>query len=323
MRRSTALFLVCGIIAGLYAVAPALGAVVTTTGDDGFGTSSFNSAGVWSNAAAPSSGNDYFVDDEDRIRTPADNGSHSFAGDSLTVQSTGSGGDYLLKGLTYKGTGTGATITVPNLVLDGGSINHLNGAGDEFNLYGSLDVVSDSYLFPKQGPIFVFSDIGGTAQITVPASDGDIRDKLWIGSSANTFTGDIINNGRLGLMDDAVFNFMIGVTGVNNSITSPGGQQHITLDGDFVFDLSGASTTDGDSWLVIGTTPASTYYGSTFTVADFTPQGDVDGTWTKPIDDSSLYYQFQQSTGLLTVAPEPGSLALLALGGLALLRRRS
>jgi hypothetical protein len=310
------------IVAMLVISATAHAAVITTTGDDGFGTSSFNSAGVWSDSLAPHVGDDYLIDDEDRVRTPADGGSYTFAGDSLTITAVGSGGDSLIKGLSYKGTGNTGTLTVDNLILDGGSLNHINGTGDVFNLAGSINVLSDSYIHPKQGPIYVYSDVSGSGQITIPDTGGPIECKLWLASSANTYTGNIVNNGRLGLLDDANLNFVIGASGVNNSVSSPGGQKHVTFDGDFIFDLTGASATLGDSWSVISTTPESTYYGDTFSVVDFTAAGD-DGTWQKQIGPD-LYYEFQQSTGMLSVVvPEPATMLLFGLGGLALLRRRA
>ena len=295
-------------------------ATVTTTGSDGFGGSSFNSAGVWSDASAPSTGNDYVIDDEDRVRTPADGGSHTFAGDSLTIQSRSASGNENIMGLSYKGTGDAGSLTVDNLILDGGSINHINGSGDVFNLYGNLNVTADSVIFAKQGPIHVYSDVSGSSEIWNPDTSGPIECKVWMHSSANTFTGNIVNNGRFGLADDANLNFVIGASGVNNSVSNGdlGTQKHITLDGDFIFDLTGASTTLGDSWAVITTVAASTYYGSTFTVAGFADMGD--DTWLGTANGAN--YEFDESTGMLTVVPEPATLALLGLGGLLLRRKK-
>jgi len=295
--------------------------LVTTTGADGYGASSFISAGVWSDGLAPHSGADYLIDDEDRVRTPGDSGSYVFGGDSLTVSSLGSGSNLYLMGLTYKGIGTTGMITVDNLILDGGAINHLNGQGDYFQLYGNLNVASDSFIYAKQGPIYLYSTLSGSAQITIPASDATAC-KVWIGATASNFAGNIVNHGRFGLLENGVLNFVIGANGVNNSISDGGSQQHTTLDGKLIFDLSGAGTTLGDSCTVIGTTPGSTYYGTAFYVPGFINAGDND-TWFKQIDASS-FYVFQQSTGTLTVAPtpEPATMILVAFGGLALLRRR-
>jgi len=265
----------------------------------------------------PSAGNDYVTGDY-RLRTPADGGSYVFGGDSLTVNNTnGYNG-----GLMYKGTGSTGSLTIANLILDGGMISHANGSTDICNLYGNIYVKSNSTLYPKQGPIHIYSVISGSAQITIQASDGGSGNKIWIHSSANTFTGNIVNNGRLELADDANLNFVIGPSGVNNSISNGtlGTQQHSIFGGDFVFDLTAAGTNVGDSWLIVNTVAASTYYTDTFTVAGFTPKGDGD-TWLK--NANGVFYQFQESTGMLTVIPEPASMVLLGLGGLlSVLRKR-
>lgn len=287
---------------------------VNLTGIDGFGTSSFNSAGLWDSAAAPVAGNDYVVGDGTRLRTPADGGSYTFAGDSLTINNTTAYGD----GFMFKGTGSAGTITVGNLIMDGGLLSHANGTGDIFNLAGSMTVASGgARLYAKQGPVNIYSDISGSGIITIDAPDSDSLCKLWLYSSANTFTGDIVNNGRLGLVDDANLNFVIGASGVNNSV-SGAAQFHTTYDGDFVFDLSGAGTTIGDSWDVITTAAASTYYGATFTVAGFADQGD--GTWY--LDNGSAEYSFDTGTGTLSVIPEPATLGLIGVAGVGMLAAR-
>ena len=307
------------MIAGVAALAvPALcvADTVNLTGVDGFGTSSFNSAGLWDSGSTPVSGNDYFVGDATRLRTPADGSSHTFGGDSLTVNNTTAYGD----GFMFKGTGTAGTITIDNLIMDGGLISHANGTGDIFNLAGAMTVASGgARLYAKQGPVNIYSAISGTGTITVDAPDSDSLCKLWLYSSANTFTGNIVNDGRLGLVDDANLNFVIGASGVNNSV-SGSAQFHATFDGDFVFDLSGAGTTLGDSWDVVTTTAASTYYGATFTVQDFSDMGD--GIWEGSANGAE--YAFDTATGTLTVIPEPATLGMIAVmgGGLLFVRRR-
>lgn len=272
--------------------------IVTTTGADGFGTSSFNSPGVWSNGQAPANGNDYFIDDvSDRLRTPPDGGDYTFAGDSLTVQSVGAGADLYLMGLTYKGAGDTGTITIGNLILDGGTINHLNGTGDIFKLAGSLNVLSDSIIIALQGPIEIYSDISGSGQLIIPPSNNDSC-VLTFYSAANTFSGDIINLGRFVLADDANLSFEIGANGINNSFSSTN-QQSAVFSGDFSFDLSAASTVIGDSWAVVDTTPASSFT-TNFTVSGFLDNGD--GSWF--LNNGSAKYKFYENSGILEVVSD-------------------
>jgi hypothetical protein len=276
---------------------------VSLIADDGFGETSFNTGLHWSDGLAPMPGNDYVTGDF-RVRTPPDGGSYVFGGDSLTVNNT-NGYSW---GLMYKGTGNAGTITIADLILDGGMISHANGSGDVFNLDGAINVMSDSQIYAKQGPINILAPISGTGTITNPGSDGDGR-TLALFSAANMFTGDIVNDGRLALADDAVLNFVIGAAGMNNSVS--GGGASAVFDGDFVLDLSGASTNVGDSWTLVSAANAS--YGATFNIPGFIESGDV---WSNGL------YSFDEATGVLTVVPEPASLLLLALGGLALIRRR-
>lgn len=297
-----------------------LAATVNLTGIDALGASSFNSAGLWDNAAAPSAGNDYFVGNATRLRTPADGSSHTFAGDSLTINNTTGYAD----GILYKGTGSAGTITVGNLIMDGGLISHGQGTGDVFNLDGGMTVASGgARLYAKQGTINLYSEISGSGTITnIIGDNSSSTQKLWIHSSTSTFTGNILNSGRIEFTDNAAMNFVIGASGVNNFIGNIAGtQQHIIFGGDFYLDLTGAGTTIGDSWDLVTTVSASTYYGSTFTVDGFTD--NLDDTWTKTIDANSAYF-FDEGTGSLSVIaiPEPSAALLGAFGLIALLRRR-
>jgi autotransporter-associated beta strand protein len=97
---------------------------VTLTANDPSGTSSFNTAGKWSDGLAPSPGKTYATS-AFGLRTP---GGGTFAGDSLSVDAGG--------GLGYSGSNSG-TITVNNLILNGGRI--ITGTnGHTFGLAGSI-----------------------------------------------------------------------------------------------------------------------------------------------------------------------------------------
>nr|AIA84042.1 CAZy families GH115 protein [uncultured bacterium] len=131
----------------LLASAPA--ATVALTADDALGSSSFSAAGNWSDAAAPSSANDY-VTGAYMLRTPADTGNKVFAGASLTLQGSGLVSNATNPGaLLYKGT-SNQTINFANLISDGGQIrNAANTAGTLVNLTGNLTVASNGLTIPR------------------------------------------------------------------------------------------------------------------------------------------------------------------------------
>jgi hypothetical protein len=297
-------------LAALAFPAMCVAANVTMNASDGIGTSSFNSAGHWDSLAAPTSGNDYFTSTF-RLRTPADGNSYTFAGNSLTINATGGAPGDLL-GLSYKGLGTAGTLTVNNLILNGGAINHLNGIGDRFQLAGNINVAADSYIYAKQGEIDILANISGSAKITNPGSDLAGCTLKFL-SGANTFTGSIVNNGRFELADNANLNYTIGLSGVNNSFSGTGAAS--LFNGDFNFNLSGAGSGIGDSWSII--TAANSAYGSTFSVMGFSDLGG--GLWDTTANGAE--YQFNTANGILSVVavPEPSTFALAGIGLAALL----
>ncbi|MDF7799349.1 sulfatase-like hydrolase/transferase [Pontiellaceae bacterium B1224] len=144
-----------------------------------------------------------------------------------------------------------------------------------------------------------------TARIT--GSNGITKSglgELILGSANNDYTGNTtVSAGTLTLSDDAQLLFNINA-GANNQIA---GSATVNFDGDFAFDLAGATTAVDDSWMIVDTANLSETFGDTFSVVNFTDIGN--DTWVQHIS-GSRYYAFYEATGLLTVIdglPAPDS----------------
>ncbi len=297
----------------------ATAATVTLTAANTLGNSSFNTSLAWSDAAAPSAGNDY-QNNGLLLRTPnATPNSFTFAGDSLLITGPGLVNAVANDALMWKGNGTTAVITVNNLTINGGQLRHAQGDADTVTWAGTLAVGANGANMATQGGMIISAPISGSSTIRIlPNGSGSAARTVTFASAANTFTGNIqlvnATQSRLALADNANLNFVIGANGVNNSISGPG---VLGLNGDFNINLSGAGTTLGDSWtLVSGPT---TTYGATFTVAGFT--NPIPGKWRSGL------YVFDQATGVLSVTPvpEPAGIALVGLalaGATAASRKR-
>jgi hypothetical protein len=132
-------------------------------------------------------------------------------------------------------------------------------------------------------------------------------------SGTNTYTGGTtVSAGELMLADNSQMLFVIGTNGVNNRI---GGSGTLTANGDFVFDLTGAGATAGDSWTIVDAASLTESFGATFSVASFTDNGD--NTWSK--QSGAVTYIFDETTGGLSVIPEPATIGMLGLGALVTL----
>lgn len=251
-------------------------ATVNLAALDALGGSSFNTAGNWNPSGAPVAGNDYVVSIP-RLRTPAATGDFTFAGSSLTI-ATSAGN------MTFKGNSS-AVITVPNLILSGGLIDHLNASDQVFTLAGNLTVTgTGSRLSATQGPIVVTAPIAGTGELTIIANLGTTF------AAANTFTGNLVVNGAFTLADTGSLVFDIGANGVNNSVSGTG---PATFNGTFTIDLADAGNTVGNSWTLVNVGTLTETFGAAFNVAGFT---ENEGIWTS----ASGTYQFSETTGVLT-----------------------
>ena len=268
----------------LAAAGPLTAGIVTLDTADAFGVSSFNTGGGWSDGTVPGAGNDYVVSIE-RLRTPVAANDYTFSGDSLTL-STAAGK------LSYKGEGSG-TITVPDLILEGGIVDHINAANQIFTLAGGITVHgTGSRIAATQGPIHVTASIGGEGELR-------ILNNLGVTFSAdNTFTGELVIDGAFVLAGSGSLLFEIGASGVNNRVSGAG---PAAFDGLFDIDLAGAGTTPGDSWVLVTADTLAETYGAGFQVVSGNDPWfkievtAVSSVWVSPTGD----YRFDGSTGIL------------------------
>ncbi|MCF7839139.1 MAG: autotransporter-associated beta strand repeat-containing protein [Candidatus Marinimicrobia bacterium] len=233
---------------------------------------------------------------------------NTFTGDTTWLSSIGVGGLELYN-----------THALQNSTLNVGATNQVGGrvqfiaAGTHVvgGLTGSRDVDLD-------GKTVQFGNNDASTTYSGAITNGALG-KIGTGtltlSGASSYTGDTtVDDGTLTLAEGGELLFKIEGDGVNNALLGTG---TLNLDGALRFDLTAASQTFGDSWMIVDHAALTETYGATFAIADFTDQGD--GTWTKTVNPT---YEFDQATGYLTVIPEPGSLLLLGLGSLALALRR-
>lgn len=244
-------------------------------------------------------------------------------------------------GLQYSG-GTNNTSTVlgtGTITINGGTLQNTEAAAavKEFTTISNAIVIGGNMTFSaRTNNTTIFSgDVnltGATRQVTVSGNAGSkvvlagvisnggltkAGSETLVLRGKNTYTGDTtVNAGTLMLEKDSGLTFDIGANGVNNQIT---GTSTVFLDGEFTFDLSGADSTPGNSWLIVDVDNLTETFGTNFFVHSFTDGGS--GNWT--LADGYKTWTFQESTGVLNVVPEPGSLALAAMGlGAMLLGRR-
>lgn len=120
-------------------------------------------------------------------------------------------------------------------------------------------------------------------------------------SGVNTYTGStVVNAGSLTLTDNAQLSFVLGASGINNSITGAG---TVTLDGDFSITTTAADGLNAGTWILENVDTLITAYGPNFTVGS--GFSDIGGDqWRKTV--GSKIYTFDETTGTLTLfTPDP------------------
>lgn len=303
-RAPGLLFLGLALLLAVFSSAQA--SAISLSASDDIGDSSFNTGLNWTGGQAPSAGNDYATADF-VLRTPADSGSYTFGGDSLTINNTnGPEGGFL-----YKGTGTTGVITVDNLILDRGAIFSVSTSSDLFQLAGNLFITAyGGSISAMQTPITISSIISGAGMLTIGPSDKTPAIPVTF-SAINTYTGSISieQGGSFVLSDTGGLAFAISAGQLANSVSGAGSA---AFNGTFTFDLTNAGTVLDETWSIVDVTYLDVSFGSTFNITNFTESANV---WTS----NDGLYQFSEATGVLTVVPEPSVSAMIALGSLALL----
>jgi|GEM_PF-6779599 len=197
------------------------------------------------------------------------------------------------QGVTISNTSGTAASWGGNITTNAGPLLTLNASGANLTINGAI------------------TQSGGTTSLFIDGTHTTI-----LASASNSFTGNVtIDDGAfLELAEGSRMDFLIGGDGVNNHI---GGAGEAAINGQFIFDLSGASTTIGDEWAIVDAAAYS--FGGNFSILGFTKDGL---NWQR--NNFGTLYNFSETTGVLAVVPEPSTILLSAAGGLGLLllRRR-
>jgi len=169
---------------------------ISLVATDALNTSSFDTGLKWSDALPPAPGNRYYTE-AFGLRSPTAAGAFTFAGDSLSLDY---GGGFLGKGA---GGNTTQSITINNLMLNGGSLFQAQAANDTavLNLFGSVNVnvasplgalgatANDNVNFET---LDIQSTISGAGSLTVAGTaNGGANTGVVKLSAANPYSGTI------------------------------------------------------------------------------------------------------------------------------------
>ena len=171
------------------------------------------------------------------------------------------------------------------LIVNGGKLANYNGWGSSWS--GSVTLNATLTADMTAGEMQLSGGVSGVGGIT---KIGGNSMKL---SGINDYTGNTtVSAGTVALLDNGGLKFVLADAGGSNKVTGAG---TATLDGDFTIDTTAVTVTTG-TWTLVDTATKS--FGSTFTVVDFTPNGDG-VTWV--MTGAGKTWTFVETTGVLTL----------------------
>jgi hypothetical protein len=281
-------------------------AVITLNANDTSGIRSYNAAGNWSNSLAPSAGNDYSVSGR-ILYGPGTQGTHIFAGNSLTLTSGG---------LLVANAANGQTLQVNNLTLNGGSLNNFSGAAV---FSGTMTLIGSANTFrvtTTRGAVTISAKIMGTGGVIIAADGPTSVPQLSI-TNSNTFSGGTTLSNYVPVVATSDGAFGSGFVRILGGT--------LTLQSGVTNDYIGDSST-----LFLASGLAAGSVNLAYSGADAIGQLSFDngatfansGTWGAVGSGATYESAIFTGSGFLNVVPEPSTVALIAAAVLVPLATR-
>jgi autotransporter-associated beta strand protein len=208
---------------------------ITLSTSDAFGSSSFNTAGNWANSSVPIAMDGYDTGPY-TLRSPADTNAYTFGGLTLSVEPSGR---FLMKGVGNQ------SLTVNNLILDGGVMDFANLNSDNFveTLGGSITLQPfvTSFMGALGGgntweTLIITAPIGGGGGLQIGGSAVNLGQDVGtvVLDATNTYSGAttvasgmlLVNGSTAGSQITVATNSALGGTGtINGQVTVQAGGQ--------------------------------------------------------------------------------------------------
>jgi hypothetical protein len=296
-----------GVAACLYASMTSVATAANTytlTASDVFGNSSFNSAGNWSGGnPATDGGVDAFVVPSGgnlTLRSPT-GGAATFGGASLQIGTTGTADSTVLtlKGSVGGSGNTGVTVTVNNLIMNGGQIQVSDNPGLAETLAGNITLAS--------GSTSTFNcnsgNSGDVLIVSAPISSVDNTGNLVVtGGAPVIFTA---SNTYTGSTTIATGTLQLTTAGTNNIANSSA----INVESGSIFNVVNVGGTGGNAFALNGT-------GTQSTSQILGGVGSVTGA-VAVANGATLSAGTNKGTGKVNVVSSPASSTLVPATGSA------